>query len=117
MPEKMVFDLLEPQLAEIVKARFGEPTATQEKGIPAILSGENILLMAPTGTGKTESVLIPIFNFWLKKKPQPISILYITPLKALNRDMLDRISWWAQKLGFGVSAPTSLFDQAYLGSK
>ena len=103
MPEKKVFDLLEPQLAEIVKARFGEPTATQEKGIPAILSGENILLMAPTGTGKTESVLIPIFNFWLKKKPQPISILYITPLKALNRDMLDRISWWAQKLGFGVS--------------
>ncbi len=103
MAEKNVFDLLEPQLSEIVKARFGEPTATQEKGIPAILSGKNILLMAPTGTGKTESVLIPIFNFWLKKKPQPISILYITPLKALNRDMLDRISWWAQKLGFGVS--------------
>ncbi len=99
----MVFKTLTPEMQEIVKKRFDKPTLSQEAGIPPILAGKNVLLMAPTGTGKTETVLIPIFDHWARERPKPISILYITPLKALNRDLHERILWWSRQLDFSVS--------------
>jgi ATP-dependent Lhr-like helicase len=99
----MAFKSLTAEMQEIVKKRFDKPTLSQEAGIPPILAGKNVLLMAPTGTGKTETVLIPIFNNWARERPKPISILYITPLKALNRDLYERMLWWAKNLDFSVS--------------
>lgn len=99
----MGFAKLNPEMQAIVKERFDKPTVSQEAGIPPILVGKNVLLMAPTGTGKTETVLIPIFDRWMRERPAPISILYITPLKALNRDLHGRILWWSRKLDFSVS--------------
>ena len=99
----MVFELLNPKLQELVKKRFKEPTLPQKLAIPKILEGKNVLLISKTGTGKTESVMLPIFNFLTEKKLNPIAALYITPLKALNRDLLDRLIWWANKLEIDIS--------------
>lgn len=100
----MVFEIFSEKLQDIIRERgFVEPTPIQEKGIPPIHAGENILLIASTGTGKTESCLLPIFDRFARKERKPISILYITPLKSLNRDLLKRILWWANGLGFDVS--------------
>ncbi len=104
----MVWKLFSKELQEVIKERdFVKPTSIQEKGIPPIVKGKNTLLIAPTGIGKTESVLFPIFDEFVKdrekEKLKPISILYITPLKSLNRDLLKRILWWAEKLDFEVS--------------
>jgi ATP-dependent Lhr-like helicase len=100
----MVFKTLNPQIQGLIKKReWSSPTLPQEKTIPKILSGENVLVMAPTGIGKTESAMLPIFSKWVEQKPAPISILYITPLRALNRDMLQRMLWWAKHLEIDVA--------------
>ncbi len=79
------------------------PTPPQEAAIPEVLGGENVLLIAPTGSGKTEAVLLPIFDrLHRKKRHDGIALLYVTPLRALNRDMLRRITDWAAALGFTV---------------
>jgi ATP-dependent Lhr-like helicase len=99
----MVFELLNPELRKIIEKRFKEPTLPQELAIKPILEGKNILLLAQVGTGKTETVMFPLFHFVMEQKPNPISILYITPLKSLNRDLLDRLLWWCNEIGIEVS--------------
>ena len=98
-----VFDQLARPLAEAVKERgFEKPTEAQEKAIPPILEGKNVLLISPTASGKTESALLPILTRLVSEpeKAPGIKILYITPLRALNRDLLERLSWWAGQVGF-----------------
>ncbi|MEM3786490.1 MAG: DEAD/DEAH box helicase [Nitrososphaeria archaeon] len=77
---------------------FKEPTEPQIKAIPPILNGENVLLVAPTGTGKTEAAFFPILSKIVAQERCPgIKLLYITPLRALNRDLLDRLEWWCKR--------------------
>lgn len=106
-----VFSLLNKKIQEILSSKkILSPTEPQNKAIPHILKGENVLLIAPTGFGKTESALLPIFNNFLKhrenfrdEKEEGISILYITPLRALNRDMLRRTMEWGKQLGVKIA--------------
>lgn len=99
----MVFESLNPELRKIVMKRFMEPTEPQKLAMPPILAGKNVLLVAQTGTGKTESSIFPAFNMLMEKKIKPVGVLYITPLKALNRDMLDRLIWWGEQTGLEIS--------------
>ena len=105
-----VFSLLNKEIQEILSSKkLFSPTEPQNKAIPHILKGENVLLIAPTGLGKTESALLPIFNNFLKyketieEKEEGTSILYITPLRALNRDMLRRTIEWGKQLGIKIA--------------
>jgi ATP-dependent Lhr-like helicase len=95
--------LLKPIQDGLLELGFLKPTEPQVKTVPLVLSGENVLLVAPTGSGKTEAILLPIFSRILDQKSrQGISVLYITPLRALNRDMIKRLSYWAAKLGLSI---------------
>ncbi|MEM1566630.1 MAG: DEAD/DEAH box helicase [Candidatus Bathyarchaeia archaeon] len=97
---KNAFDLLVKPVRRLIEQRgFSEPTEPQEKTIPLILEGKNVLLISPTATGKTEAAFLPVLSMLLQE-PQPpgIKVLYITPLRALNRDMLERLEWWCNNL-------------------
>ena len=99
----MVFEKLTPELGKIVAKKFKNPTLPQQMAIPSVLDNKNILLLAKTSTGKTESAVLPVFSKIMANKDKPISALYVTPLKSLNRDLLDRMMWWGQETGLEVS--------------
>ncbi len=78
---------------------ISEATDAQSGLIPVLMEGKNALLLSPTGSGKTEAAILPIFHRILNEEPTPISTLYITPLRALNRDMLGRLIEYGEEIG------------------
>ncbi|MFQ5815030.1 MAG: DEAD/DEAH box helicase [Candidatus Hydrothermarchaeaceae archaeon] len=104
------FSLLRVEIREALSAfGFKRPTEVQEDAIPSILQGKNALLIAPTGTGKTEAALLPVFHRYLDLREsnggevEGISILYVTPLRALNRDLLERMHRWSEILELSIA--------------
>ncbi|HXX86932.1 MAG TPA: DEAD/DEAH box helicase, partial [Candidatus Acidoferrum sp.] len=98
---KNAFDLLVKPVRKLAEQKgFTKPTEPQEKTIPLILAGKNVLLISPTATGKTEAAFLPVLSMILQGQQgiPGIKLLYITPLRALNRDMLERLEWWCNNL-------------------
>ncbi|MFB6132339.1 MAG: DEAD/DEAH box helicase, partial [Halanaeroarchaeum sp.] len=81
---------------------FDRPTEPQRRAIPPIADGEDALVVAPTGTGKTETAMLPIFDALVETRPDGFGALYVTPLRALNRDMQERLEWWGETLDLEV---------------
>lgn len=76
---------------------FENLTDIQKKAVPVIFQKIDSLVVAPTGSGKTETAVIPIFSRLSKsKKAGKIKALYVTPLRALNRDVFRRIIRYAE---------------------
>ncbi|HUK75272.1 MAG TPA: DEAD/DEAH box helicase, partial [Nitrososphaerales archaeon] len=93
--------LFSPPLLKALEERgFSIPTDPQMRLVPLVADGKNALLMAPTGTGKTEAAFLPILDNMIRNglaRTPGIKLLYITPLRALNRDMLERMQWWCKR--------------------
>ena len=90
--------ILDPTISKKFKSiGFEELTEIQKEAIPEILEEKNCLIIAPTGSGKTECATIPIFSkLKTRKVSNKIKALYITPLRALNRDVFKRIINYAE---------------------
>lgn len=100
----MVFDLLRRELREAIRELgYERPTPVQEAAIPVVLSGAHVLIVAPTGSGKTEAAVFPILSKMLDEGLEEcVQALYVTPLRALNRDVLRRLSAIAEAIGVRI---------------
>ena len=98
------FEGLHPRiLSGLEELGIVEPTPPQEKAIGPISAGENVLLVAPTASGKTEAALLPVFDALMREEGgRGIEVIYVTPLRALNRDIHKRLMFWADYLGVSV---------------
>jgi len=82
---------------------FSNLTEIQKKASPTILQKKDCLVIAPTGSGKTECSVIPIFSLVKNsKKIGKIKVLYVTPLRALNRDVFRRITKYAHNCNLSI---------------
>jgi Lhr-like helicase len=77
---------------------FSALTTAQKQLIQPILKGEDVVLQASTGAGKTEAVLAPATEK-LMTHPGHFTIVYIVPTRALALDMNRRIKPIYKKLG------------------
>ncbi len=86
------------------KEGFESLTTIQQKALPVIARRVNCLLVAPTGSGKTEAAVLPVFTMLAHEKGSAgrIRAIYITPLRALNNDVMRRVIRYAQSEGLRI---------------
>lgn len=108
--EKEIYERLEPYIGAWFRKKYHHFTPPQRYAIIEIVNRNNILICAPTGSGKTFACFLGIINNLCKlsranKLEDRIYCLYISPLKALGNDIrrnleepLDEIAKLAKEL-------------------
>jgi superfamily II DNA/RNA helicase len=90
---------LNPELQEAIGYMgFRETTPIQEKSIPVILSGRDLIACAQTGTGKTAAFLLPIMNYISEKRPVHTHTLVLVPTRELAIQIDQQIQGLAYTL-------------------
>ena len=82
----MTFDELDlnPDLLDSIDFMgFREATPVQEKAIPIILSGKDLIACAQTGTGKTAAYLLPVMDHICSNRPDHTHTLILVPTREL----------------------------------
>ncbi len=87
---------------ELFLTRFPDFTEIQKAALKVIEEGNNCIITAPTGSGKTEAALLPVINRLTKEDAKGIFAIYITPLRALNRDLVKRLKWFGSELNIDI---------------
>ncbi len=78
-----------PEIADWFAEELGQPTDIQQKAWPHIIAGRNVLITAPTGSGKTLTAFMWAIHQLISGDWEPgrTHVLYVSPLKALNTDI------------------------------
>jgi len=94
-----VFSKLHESLQTALDEKGWTPTPVQQVTQDEISTGGDRLIVAPTGSGKTMAAMLPLLDRCLNEKWEGMSILYITPLRALNRDVDRRLDELTNAVG------------------
>lgn len=100
---------LDPRLSKAIpKLKIDHPTLVQEKSCPMILSGRDVLIKSPTGTGKSLAYIIPLIQRLISQGEsiKPLSFVILVPTKELA----------SQVFGVFSSLLHFLFDQVSVDS-
>jgi ATP-dependent RNA helicase RhlE len=92
------FGLSSVLLSNIKNLGYTAPTPIQERAIPAVMEGRDLMGLAQTGTGKTAAFLLPIINK-LMKQPAGNRRRARTLILAPTRELAEQIHEAAQDLG------------------
>jgi ATP-dependent Lhr-like helicase len=87
-----VLDTFHPAVAAWFSRAFDSPTQAQQRAWPALSAGENVLVAAPTGSGKTFAAFLAAIDQLIKEGlrgplPDETRVVYVSPLKALSNDI------------------------------
>ena len=95
---------LRTEVGRAFYGKFAQLRPAQQESIEPVVAGRDVLVLAGTGSGKTEAVLAPLVQRWLPamRRERSCSIIYITPTRALANDLLRRIQPAMEALGLGV---------------
>lgn len=66
-------------------------------------SDQNVLLTAPTASGKTEAAFFPVLSLLDEEPSRSVGVLYIAPLKALINDQFGRLNELCEEAGIAVT--------------
>ncbi|SFG36771.1 Superfamily II DNA and RNA helicase [Algoriphagus hitonicola] len=78
---------------------FEQPTPIQEKAIPVMLEGKDLIACAQTGTGKTAAFILPILNKISKSGNNKLNTLILAPTRELAIQIDQQIQGFAYFLG------------------
>lgn len=81
-----------PSIAAGVKAAgYTQPTPIQEQAIPPVMSGQDVMGLAQTGTGKTAAFALPILNRLINGEKGQLRALVIAPTRELAEQIHEAI--------------------------
>jgi ATP-dependent RNA helicase RhlE len=92
--------LIEPLLKAIAIKGYSTPTLIQEKSIPGLLEGKDLIGIAQTGTGKTAAFILPILQRMNKTPSKGICTLILAPTRELVAQIGESIATYGQFLDF-----------------
>lgn len=94
-------DTLHPGVLHHVVNTLGWPDLRplQQAAIEPVRAGDDCLLLAPTAGGKTEAAMFPLLSEMVAGDWQGLSVLYVTPLRALLNNLHPRLEGYASWVG------------------
>lgn len=99
--------LSEPILKAIEAQGYDKPSPIQEKAVPAVLTGKDVMAAAQTGTGKTAGFTLPILEL-LSKGPRvrqnQVRALVLTP----TRELAAQVNGSVVKYGINLPLTSSV---------
>lgn len=93
-------------------SRFGAFTPVQQQAIPLILDGDDCILASRTASGKTEAVAAPLVERLKREKWEGLSVLYVSPTRALVNDLYRRLE--PPLAGIGVALGRKTGDTSHI---
>jgi ATP-dependent RNA helicase RhlE len=101
--------LTEELLKSVADQGYTIPTPIQEKAIPLILEGKDVLAGAQTGTGKTASFTLPLLqrlfqNYDPHQKPRRVRGLILVPTRELAQQVYESVIAYSKYLPFHIES-------------
>jgi ATP-dependent RNA helicase RhlE len=78
------FKFTKSVLKSVYEIGFTEPTPIQQQAIPAIKSGQDVLGIAQTGTGKTAAYILPVLTRLVKAEEEDPRVVILVPTRELS---------------------------------
>lgn len=105
-----------PLIAEWFRTQVGQPTDVQVQAWPAIQSGADALIAAPTGSGKTFVAFLSCIDHLFKQAlareiDNHTQVLYVSPLKALSNDIQKNLQQPLAEIGHAALSAGLLMSE------
>jgi ATP-dependent RNA helicase RhlE len=95
-------------LRAVVEQGYDTPTPIQQKAIPIVLSGKDVMASAQTGTGKTAGFTLPLLQRLSQTAPPakgkrgmpPVRVLILTPTRELAAQIAESVATYGKYLNY-----------------